>query len=59
MKHTFLFLIFLMTLHSFLSAQQTVAVTREKLLMDNVWRFAPGNAVDAQKAFRSLDLKAP
>lgn len=51
MKKTSLFVTFLMTLHSFLSAQQTVAVTREKVLMDNEWRFALGHAFDAQKDF--------
>ena len=46
----FIFL-FLITLNSFLSAQQTVAVTREKVLMDNEWRFALGHPFDAQKDF--------
>ncbi len=52
LRIVFIFLL-LITLNSFLSAQQTVAVTREKLLMDNEWRFALGHAVDAQKDFNN------
>jgi beta-galactosidase len=50
MKQTFLFLTFLLSLNSFISAQ-TVAPTREKIGVDNEWRFALGHAFDAQKDY--------